>query len=225
MSDNKLQLDCLEICAGSVRSAIHAYLGGAQRIEFCTNLENGGTTPSHGQIIQVLERTAIDVFVLIRPRSGHFVYNDTELETMIQDIYHYKSLGIQGIVTGALKTDDTIDIKQCDQLKRASEPLPIVFHRAIDEIKDHLRGIDQLIDLGFTRVLTSGGAKTAFEGRKNIREMVMYAQDKIEIIAGSGINYDNIIELLRSTGVRQIHTSASEVSKAEAPQSRGLFWG
>lgn len=209
MVKNKLNLQCIEICAGSLQSALNAAAGNAQRIEYCSQLELGGLTPSYGALKLARDKLDVDIFVLIRPRPGHFVYNEIEVDQMLKDIDLCKSMGMNGIVTGALNPDLRINMEICKRLKEITDPLPCVFHRAIDETPDPLLEMEKLIELGYQRVLTSGGANTAWEGRRIIKEMVIQAAGRIEILAGSGIRISNIEKLFKETGVSQVHTSAS----------------
>lgn len=222
VTNNKPSLECAEICAGSLRSALHAGDGGARRIELCSHLEEGGLTPSYGMACLAREKLDLKIFVLIRPRTGHFVYDQHELDLMVRDIELCKSIGIDGIVTGCLNRDLSLDYEKASLLLQVADPLPVVFHRAIDETMDPLFCMEQLIEIGYQRILTSGGALTAWDGRHVIREMVNQAQNRIEIMAGAGIRLNNVDAIVQTTGVRQIHTSAS-IDRYENIKSR-LFW-
>ncbi|TAJ12753.1 copper homeostasis protein CutC [Marinilabiliaceae bacterium JC017] len=196
-----------EICIDSVQSAINAQLGGAQRVELCDNLFEGGTTPSAGMIKQVRKAIDIQLFVIIRPRGGDFLVSPDELEVMLEDIRIAKDLGADGIVSGALTADGNIDLETTDKLIKAANPLPFTFHRAFDMCKDAFLALEQLINLGVTRILTSGQQPNALSGADTIKELINKAADKIIIMPGAGINPDNIKSLIEKTGSKEYHFS------------------
>lgn len=197
----------IEICANSVQSAINAEQGGADRVELCDNLWEGGTTPSHASIKQAKQHLNIPVFVLIRPRGGDFTYSDLEFEIMKQDIAAAKDAGVDGIVSGVLLSDGTIDIERTKALVQLSQPLPFTFHRAFDQVKDPLQGIQDLPGCGVDRVLTSGLKDRAIDGLENLKKMVAQAGDELIIMPGGGIDSSNIQTLYRE-GFREFHFSA-----------------
>ncbi len=208
----------VEICANSFQSAINAQLGGADRIELCVNLEAGGTTPDAATIQlavatlrKKLNNKQTEVFVLIRPRQGNFVYSQLELGQMRRNILFAKTCGVDGIVTGVLTRDGRVDMEANANLLRIASPLPVTFHRAFDRIANKSEALEQIIQLGFKRILTSGGAPTAHEGREVIAEMVRQAKGRISIMPGAGINADNIGELASYTGAQEFHLSAKKV--------------
>ena len=200
----------LEICANSVTSALAAQAGGAQRVELCTNLAQGGTTPSYGEIALARKLLHIRLFVLIRPRPGDFVYSDLEYSIMRADMERAISLGCDGIVLGILKPDGHIDKERCKPLvdMAKSARLAITFHRAFDVVADQLQALEDIIDLGCDRILTSGAQQTAMAGADTIAQLVKAAADRIIIMPGSGINEANIAELKWITGATEFHTSA-----------------
>ncbi|SFT12235.1 copper homeostasis protein CutC [Sphingobacterium wenxiniae] len=198
----------LEICSNSSYSALQAQLGGASRVELCQNLENGGTTPSFGQIKRTRELLSIGIHVLIRPRGGDFVYNEEEFEEMKRDILFCKEVGCDGVVIGVLKPDGSVDKERCKQLQELAEPMTVVFHRAFDRCKDPKQALEDVIELGFDRVLTSGLRNTAVEGKDLLKALVLQASGRIEIMPGAGVNEENIIDLLNHTGAKSIHSSA-----------------
>ncbi|WP_411766787.1 copper homeostasis protein CutC [Winogradskyella sp. A3E31] len=200
----------LEICANSYQSAINAQEVGAHRIELCQELSVGGITPSYGLLKQVLEHLKIQVFVLIRPRSGDFVYSDEEFEIMKTDIEICKTLGCSGIVSGVLHSDKTIDIKRTKELVELSKPLPFTFHRAFDEVINPKEALQQLINLGVERVLTSGQQPSALEGLDLLKELNELSQGRITILSGGGISAKNGLKF-KEVGFQEIHASASSV--------------
>jgi copper homeostasis protein len=201
-------MNCLlEVCAGSLHSALNARAGGAHRIELCDNLAEGGTTPSPGIIRQAIQRLDIPVFVLIRPRPGDFLYSDEEFAAMKDDILFCKDHGTKGIVVGILRADGTVDVDRMTELVRLARPMEVTFHRAFDMVKDPWMALENIIPLGCERILTSGQATTAIDGGGLISDIVEHAGNRIVIMPGSGINEHNALELIRSTGVREIHAS------------------
>lgn len=203
----------LEICANSYQSAKNACEAGAHRIELCQELSFGGITPSYGLLKKVIEELDIPAFVLIRPRSGNFVYSDDEFQIMKTDIQLCKDLGCNGIVSGVLKPDNTLDAERTKVLIDLAKPLPFTFHRAFDEVKSPKETLLQLIELGADRVLTSGQKATAEEGLELLKELNVLAENKIKILAGGGVSSKNAT-LFKQAGIEEIHASAS-TTKAE----------
>ncbi len=200
----------LEICANSYQSAKNAQEVGAYRIELCQELSVGGITPSYGLLKQVIDNLEISVFVLIRPRAGNFVYSDAEFDIMKHDIQLCKDLGCHGIVSGILNNNKTIDIDRTRELIELSRPLPFTFHRAFDEVANPIESFLQLIDLGVERVLTSGQQTTAESGLELLKELNIMSNDRIIILAGSGITSDNALKF-KNAGLKEIHASASSL--------------
>ena len=198
----------LEVAANSLASALAAQAGGAGRIELCTGLELGGLTPSHGQIAVVRERVALPLYVLIRPHAGDFLYSEAEIETMRRDIESCAALGCDGVVLGVLDADARVDAPRCLELIRAAGSMGVTFHRAFDMTRDLSRSLEDVIALGVERVLTSGAAPSALEGADTLRALVAQAGDRIIVMPGAGIGPDNISELARFTGARELHASA-----------------
>lgn len=206
----------LEVCVDSVRSARAAIDGGADRLEVCTCLSAGGLTPSTGLLsaIRALD-SDIPLMVMIRPRPGDFVYCDLDVEQMLAEIESIKSAGLaDGFVTGVLSADGSVDRKKCKKLLDACSPLPVTFHRAFDLSADAVDAMEAIISMGFSRILTSGQSKSAKAGIEIIQILLQKAEDRITIIAGSGINDKNLETILRETRVREIHASASKVMKS-----------
>ncbi|TJY36090.1 copper homeostasis protein CutC [Pontimicrobium aquaticum] len=198
----------LEICANSYQSAKNAQEAGAHRVELCQELSVGGVTPSYGLLKQVTDTLSIPVFVLIRPRSGNFVYTEEEFDIIKQDIQLCKNLGCAGIVSGVLNKDNTIDIERTKELVELSRPLQFTFHRAFDCVDNPSKALEQLIVLGVDRVLTSGLETSAEKGLNLLKRLNEQANGRITILAGGGINSDNTT-LFKDVGLNEIHASAS----------------
>lgn len=200
----------LEIVATSVKSAINAEKGGADRIELCSELGVGGITPSYGLIQQVLERTSIPVFVLIRPRGGNFVYSDDEFEIIKKDIQLCKDLGCAGIVSGILKDDNSLDLIRTKELIELSKPMSFTFHRGFDLTPNPFDELEKLIEIGAERILSSGQNDSAEKGLNLLVELKNKAQNRITILPGGGTNSENA-HLFKERGFTEIHASASSV--------------
>ena len=200
----------LEICANSYQSAFNAQLAGAHRIELCSELSVGGITPSHGLIKKVISDLTIETFVLIRPRSGNFYYNESEFEIMKSDIEFCKAVGCHGIVSGVLNLDQTLDIDRTHELIELVKPLSFTYHRAFDLVPDPFQTLEKLIDLDVDRILTSGQQSRAIDGLDLLIELGKRAQDQLIILPGSGINAGNA-HSFKTNGFKEIHASASEV--------------
>jgi len=199
----------LEICVNSATSALRAQQGGADRVELCENLFEGGTTPSAGSIGVARRHLDIGLMVMIRPRGGDFLYSDLELDVMRQDIRLAKELGADGLVLGLLTPDGHVDVPRTAELVELAGPLPVTFHRAFDLTADPFRALEDLIALGISRILTSGGERSAFEGAGLIARLVRHAAGRISLLAGGGIHERNAAAILAQTGVREIHLSAT----------------
>ncbi|HET9708635.1 MAG TPA: copper homeostasis protein CutC [Gemmatimonadales bacterium] len=183
----------LEACVDSVESALSAQAGGADRVELCDNLLEGGTTPSAGVIALCCARLRIPVHVLIRPRGGDFVYSDLELDVMRRDIAVARQHGAQGVVFGILLPDGAIDVPRTGALVAAARPLRVTFHRAFDFTADPDQALDDLIALGVDRLLTSGQAATALDGTGILARLVRRAAGRIAIAAGGGLSEENVL--------------------------------
>jgi copper homeostasis protein len=200
----------VEVCIDSVESAIAAQDGGADRVELCGNLLEGGTTPSAGLIAEVRRNASIKLHAMIRPRGGDFCYSAPELAVMEKDIATAKELGADGVVLGVLDADGNVDAKRIAQLLERARPMKITCHRAIDMSRDLLKSLEALIGLGADYVLTSGGRQTAIQGSANIASMVRAANGRIVVMAGSGIHERNVRQLIAETGVKEIHVGMSD---------------
>lgn len=201
----------LEVAANSLSSALAAQQGGAARIELCAALEIGGITPSAGVIAQVRKHLSIPLHVLVRPRAGDFVYSQDEHATMLADIAHCASASCDGVVVGALDENGDVDIERCRELVSAAATLDLTFHRAIDVCRDPARALEDIIALGFHRVLSSGGAASAVAGAAKLRQMIEQADGRIVVMPGAGIDAGNIVELMHATGAREFHASAKRM--------------
>ena len=207
----------VEACVDSVQSAIAAETGGAQRLELCASLNDGGTTPSAGTIAAIKAHVAIPVFVIVRPRGGDFFYDAHELDVTRRDIAVALDLGADGLVIGALGPDARIDHQVVRSLLRDVGAVPITFHRAFDVAADLDDALDALVSLGIRRVLTSGGAMTALEGVHRLASLVTRAAGRIEVMAGGGIRAEHVETIVRQSGVREIHVRGTRVRPAHMP--------
>lgn len=198
----------MEVCAHSVSSAMEAERGGAVRVEFCASLTEGGTTPSYGEIAMAKRLLNIEVFPIIRPRGGDFLYSDIEFETMKEDILMCKSLKCEGVVTGILTKEGKIDKLRNAELVELAKPMKVAFHRAFDMTDNLEEAMEEIISLGFVRILTSGGKASAFEGSTVLAQLIEKAGDRISIMPGAGVNLTNIAGLIAKTGAKVFHASA-----------------
>lgn len=203
----------LEVCCFSVQSALNAQKGGAHRVELCDNLPEGGTTPSYGTIALARELLSIKLHVIIRPRGGDFLYSDLEFEAMKRDIEFCKQQGIDGIVIGLLNADGTIDKLRTKELVDIARPMSVTFHRAFDMAKEPFEALEDLINIGLDRILTSGQEQTAIKGKKLIKNLIERAQSRIIILPGAGINEENIKEFAEYTLANEFHSTAKSVVK------------
>ncbi|MCH4553987.1 copper homeostasis protein CutC [Aestuariibaculum lutulentum] len=200
----------VEVCANSFESALNAEKAGAHRIELCSELAVGGITPSFGLIKKVMESLSIPVFVLIRPRSGNFTFNDDEMDIMKHDIALCKELGCAGIVSGVLNHDNTIDTEKTKELIELSKPLEFTFHRAFDWVSNPKEALEQLKALGVNRILTSGQESSAEKGLALLQKLKDKTEGELNILPGGGIKPENAGKF-RSAGFSEIHVSASTI--------------
>lgn len=198
-----------EICANGVESCLAAQEGGADRVELCAGIPEGGTTPSYGEI-KVARRvlTHTRLHVIIRPRGGDFLYTPLEIERMIADIDIAKSLGADGVVFGCLRKDGGIDLDANARLMEHAQGMSVTFHRAFDRCKDPGQALEQLVGLGFNRILTSGQQPNAAQGIPLLKQLHKQAQGRITLLAGCGVNEQNIRQIYEATDIHEYHFSA-----------------
>ncbi len=202
----------IEICANSAQSCVEAEAGGSQRVELCAGIPEGGTTPSYGEIKTAQALTShIDINVIIRPRGGDFLYTPAEIESMLQDIELCRELKVHGVVFGCLTKEGDVDVKLMQRLIDAARPLSITCHRAFDVCRDPFVALEQLIDLGCDRILTSGQQSDAVKGIPLIAELVKRAAGRIIIMPGCGVRENNIARIETETGAKEFHTSARRI--------------
>lgn len=206
----------IEICADSFETAIAASKFAAKRIELCANLNEGGTTPSFGMIQKCASLKTVEVHVMIRPRPGSFIYTESELDIMARDIVTSAIAGAKGVVFGCLTKENKLDLPSTLFLVEAAlkQKLEITFHRAIDFIVEYEKAIEDLIHLGVNRILTSGGKNTAIEGVNQLKKMVEQSGNRIQLMAGAGVNPSNAKELA-DTGIHALHfTSRKKINSS-----------
>ena len=205
----------LEVIGFDLASCLIAEERGANRIELCANPHEGGTTPSHGMIAVARKSTSIPLFPIIRPRGGDFFYTEPEFESMLADVEHCRELGCDGVVIGMLTKDGSVDVQRCAELVHRAGAMQVTFHRAFDRVKDPMKSLEDVIDLGCSRILTSGQQPNVDQGMEMLRALVDAARNRITIMPGSGVRSNNILELATFTGARAFHSSA----RATAPSS------
>jgi copper homeostasis protein len=198
----------LEVIGFTIESCLIAQATGADRIELCDNPSEGGTTPSYGFIKTARENLSIELYPIIRPRGGDFLYSEIEFEVMKADIQICKNLGCDGVVIGMLNSDGTVDKQRCKQLVDIAQPMGVSFHRAFDRTKDPFKALEDIISIGCERILTSGQKSVATDGAALLNELVKQANGRIIIMPGSGVRSDNIETLVKKTNATEFHTSA-----------------
>jgi len=200
-----------EVCANSVESCLAAQAGGADRVELCAGIPEGGTTPSYGDIATARELlTHTRLHVIIRPRGGDFLYTPLEQRIMLKDIENARRLGADGVVFGCLTSEGDIDIALMKQLLEAAQGMSVTFHRAFDVCRQPKQALETLIQLGCYRILTSGAQPTAEQGIPLLKELQAQADGRIILLAGCGVNENNIARIASETGIREFHFSARE---------------
>ena len=204
----------IEICAFSLESCLNAQIAGADRVELCGGLYEGGTTPSHGLIELARRQISIELYIMIRPRGGDFCYDETEFEVMKCDILVAKQLKADGVVLGILLPNGQIDVIRTRELVELARPLKTTFHRAFDRAVEPFAALEAVIETGAGRLLTSGQKPTAIEGKDLLTKLVEQANGRIEIMAGSGVNAQNALELAQ-TGVKALHLTAKSARESK----------
>lgn len=206
----------VEICANSVQSCLAAQEGGAHRVELCAAIPEGGTTPSYGEIMLARELlTTTRLHVIIRPRAGDFLYSQLEIGSMLHDIELCRKAGVDGLVFGCLTPDGTIDMPLMRTLMKAAGGLPVTFHRAFDMTSNPHQALEDIIELGCNRILTSGQQATAFEGMELLAGLHKQAAGRIILLAGSGVNPSNIRIIHEQTGITEFHFSARSLHESK----------
>jgi len=201
----------VEVVIYNYESALIAEKCGANRVELCANEGVGGTSPSLALLQKIKENSKIDVFVMVRPREGDFTYSANEIELILREIELFKQAGADGIVCAALTSDAQIDVSVVKQMVAAASPLPFTFHRAFDHVKDPFDALEQLIDCGCARILTSGQEPSVFEGKALVKQLIEKANGRIGILPGAGVNSSNVKEIVDFTGCSEIHLSAKKM--------------
>jgi copper homeostasis protein len=201
----------LEICAQSLTSALIAQEGGADRIELCMALEVGGLTPSPATLVEARRLLTIDICVLVRPRAGDFFYSDVEFDLIKKDIQFCKEHGMNGIVVGVLTENQEIDVPRMRELAALAKPMQVACHRAFDQTPDAFKAMEQLIDMGYDRILTSGQKDDVVAGKPLLKELIIKANGRIAIMPGNGVRVENMADILKTTGARDIHMTAKQL--------------
>jgi copper homeostasis protein len=215
-----------EICAVNIQSALAAERAGAHRIELCSALDVGGLTPSQGLIRAAVHQLKIPVNVLIRPREGHFCYSENELDIMLDDIHFCREAGAKGVVVGALTIENQLDIPKMQAMKTMADDMEIVCHRAFDFTADPGVALEQLIALGYRRVLSSGQSATAWVGRFLLKKLIEQAANRITVMPGAGISADNIQDLAGTTRAQEFHFTGKKKieGKMDIPGLESWYW-
>jgi copper homeostasis protein len=218
-----LQNKKIEIACFNLESVLIAQKAGVDRVELCADMSVGGTTPTIEMIQQARENLIIDLYVMIRPRGGNFVYSEAEFKQMKSEIETIKKLGVNGFVFGILKDDKTINIEQNKVLVELAKPFPCTFHRAFDEVLDYEKALEDVISCGFSTILTSGTFPNVMEGKEVLRQLVIQAKNRIKIMPGGGLRSTNISELNEMVNANWYHSSAitdgSEIANSDEIQN------
>lgn len=197
----------IEICTDSVESALAAHAGQAVRVELCSALSEGGLTPSSGLIRKVRDTVPIQLFVMIRPRGGNFIYSESEYSVMQHDIANAKDLGCDGVVLGILTPGGDVDLERTRSLVELARPMGVTFHRAFDKARDLESALEEVISSGADRILTSGGTSSAYAGAQTLARLQTLARGRIQLMAGGGVRKENVSEILRISRVHAVHSS------------------
>jgi copper homeostasis protein len=215
----------VEVCAYSLFSCLAADRAGAQRVELCASPWEGGTTPSAGLVDQALKETSLEIHAMVRPRGGDFVYDASEKRTMLAEARSLIALGVHGIVVGALKPNGDLDVEFMREFRKIAGDRELTCHRAIDVSRDPIQVMEELIGIGFNRILSSGGKNKALDGIENLAELVAASKGRIQIMAGSGVNPVNCLDFVQ-IGVNAVHLSARTTRNSEMEYRRpGISMG
>lgn len=198
----------LEIATFNLESALIAQQNGASRVELCKEMELGGTTPEADALALAKEQLFVDIYAMVRPRGGDFVYTENEFDQMMQTILAFKEIPVDGFVFGILSTDNKVDEARNAALVAAAAPIPCTFHRAFDRCIDWRSALESVITCGFKTILTSGAAKNVIEGKETLKKMVAAAAGRIEIMPGGGLRADNLKDIMKLTAAAYFHSSA-----------------
>lgn len=216
----------IEVCVDSVESALASQEGGADRVELCDNLFEGGTTPSAGSIALARERLKIGLQVIIRPRGGDFLYSDLEFAIMRRDIETARALGADGVVIGLLTADGDIDVPRTQTLIELARPMNVTFHRAFDVAREPFHALETLVELGVDRLLTSGQDESVVEGAELIAELVSRAAGRLIVMPGGGFSERNVARIVAQTAAREIHvTGFARVESGMRFRNSRVFMG
>ncbi len=215
----------VEVCVYSLFSCLAADRAGAQRVELCASPWEGGTTPSAGLVDQALKETSLEIHAMVRPRGGDFVYDASEKRTMLAEARSLIALGVHGIVVGALKPNGDLDVEFMREFRKIAGDRELTCHRAIDVSRDPIQVMEELIGIGFNRILSSGGKNKALDGIENLAELVAASKGRIQIMAGSGVNPVNCLDFVQ-VGVNAVHLSARTTRNSEMEYRRpGISMG
>lgn len=216
----------LEVCIDSFDSAVNSQTAGADRVELCDNLYEGGTTPSMGVINLVRENLSIKLHVIIRPRGGDFLYSGAEFDIMKADILKAKEAGVDGVVIGLLLPDGQVDTKRTRELVELARPMSVTFHRAFDMTPEPFIALDEIIAAGADRLLTSGQKNMVPDGVKLVKDLIDHADGRIIIMPGAGIDEDNIAEVAEKTGATDLHVTGTEIVESRMTfRKEGIYMG
>lgn len=196
-----------ELCAETMDACVAARDGGADRIELCSALSEGGITPSHGLVREAVQASGLPVHTLIRPRGGNYLYSEAEIAVMAEDILHMRSLGVAGVVLGLLRADNTVDVETTKNFVQLARPMEVTFHRAFDDTPSLEQALEDVIATGCTRVLTSGGCENVMQGADQLAKLVAQAAGRIDVAVGGGLRLDNAAALATRTGATHFHGS------------------
>lgn len=204
----------IEICCFSLASCLVAEKGGADRIELCSSILEGGITPSFGLMYQAKKKVNVPIYAMIRPRGGDFLYSELEFEVMKHDVLVAKQCGVAGVVVGILLPDGRVDVPRTAELVKLASPLGVTFHRAFDRVSDPFNALEDVIATGCERILTSGLENKAMDGISMLKKFIEQANGRIELMAGSGITAENVLSFAE-IGVQAVHFSAKEFVKSK----------